>query len=59
MERVPCTIRLLKVTSSAPGWYEILEHKRLVEAAQKIDARIHIMVLLAGAQACAAARSWP
>ena len=48
MDRVPCTVRLLKVTSSVPGWYEILEYKRLVEASQKIDARIHIMVLLAG-----------
>ena len=48
MERVPCTVRLLKVTSSVPGWYEILEYERLVEAAQKIDPRIHIMVLLAG-----------
>ncbi len=48
MERVPCTVRLLKVSASVPGWYEILEYKRLVEAAQKIDARIHIMVLLAG-----------
>ncbi len=48
MERVPCTIRLLKVSTAVPGWYEILEYQRLVEAAQKIDARIHIMVLLAG-----------
>ena len=34
--------------SSVPGWYEILKYKRLVEAAQKIDARIHIMVQLEG-----------
>lgn len=39
MERVPCTIRLLKVTSSVPGWYEILEYQRLVEAAQKAEDR--------------------
>jgi hypothetical protein len=56
MERVPCTIRLLKVSTSVPGWYEILEYKRLVEAAQTIDARIHIMVLLAGsAGSCSSA----
>lgn len=49
IERMPCNIRLLQVTSGVPGWYEILEFARLVEAAKKVDPRIHLMVLLAGA----------
>jgi integrase len=48
IEELPCIIRLLKVSSEVPGWYELLEYKRLCEAAQKLDPRIHIMVLLAG-----------
>jgi integrase len=48
IEQVPCIIRLLKVSSDVPGWYELLEYRRLCEAAHKLDPRIHIMVLLAG-----------
>ncbi len=45
---MPCRIRLLKVSSDVPGWYEILEYQRLVEAARKVGASVELLVLLAG-----------
>jgi integrase len=48
LERVP-RVRLLSVDSDgAPEWYEVQEYKRLVDAAEKIDLRISVMVQLAG-----------
>ncbi|HMR80021.1 MAG TPA: site-specific integrase, partial [Polyangiaceae bacterium] len=45
---LPCRIRLLKVSSEVPDWYEFLEYQRLVEAAQKLGPQYHLLVLLAG-----------
>jgi integrase len=48
IDEMPCRIRLLKVGSDVPGWYEFSEYQRLVDAAAKIDPRVHLLVLLAG-----------
>jgi len=45
---VPCTIELLKVTSSLVAFYEPSDYERLVEAARQIDPRIELAVLLGG-----------
>jgi integrase len=48
LERVP-RIRLLAIdTDDVPEWYEVHEYRRLVDAAAKLDARIHVLVLLGG-----------
>jgi integrase len=42
-------IRLLPLDSDdEPAWYEVADFKRIVEAAEKIDTRTHVLVLLAG-----------
>lgn len=48
IDRMPCRIRLLKVAPAEVTFYDFDEYERLVEAARKIDPRIHIAVLLAG-----------
>jgi integrase len=45
---MPCTIRLVKARPSAPRFYEMEDFRRLVEAAEKIDTRTHVLVLLGG-----------
>ena len=45
---MPCKIGLLKVARGLPVWYERHDYRRLVAAAAELDARIHILVLLAG-----------
>lgn len=48
IHRVP-RIRLLPIdTDDTPRWYEVHEYRRLVDAASKLDARIHLLVLLGG-----------
>lgn len=44
----PCTIKLLKVDAPTPTFYEFDDYARLLEAALKIDPRIHLMALLGG-----------
>jgi integrase len=42
-------IRLLPIdTDETPEWYEVPDYRRLVEAAVKLDARGHLLVLLGG-----------
>jgi integrase len=49
IERMPCTIKLLRVErGSAASFYDFVEYERLVEAAQKLDWRTHLIVLLGG-----------
>ena len=51
MEKIPamaCRIKLLKVQSRTAGWHERADYGRLVDAAGKIDPRIHALVLLGG-----------
>ncbi len=48
IERAP-RIRLLPLDSDdVPEWYEVSDYQRLVEAAARLDPRIHVLVLLAG-----------
>jgi integrase len=50
--RVP-RVRFLPVDSDdAPEWYEVHEYKRLVDAAEKLDLRLSVMVQLAGSAGC-------
>jgi hypothetical protein len=46
-----CSIELLKVSSGAMTFYEFHDHRRLVQAAAKLDSRIVALVLL-GATSC-------
>jgi hypothetical protein len=48
IDRVPCTIELLKVHNLVPKFYEFAEYERLVEAARKISSRSALVVLLGG-----------
>jgi hypothetical protein len=51
IDRVP-RVRLLSIdTDDVPQWYEVHEYKRLVQAAAKLDARIHLLVLFGGSAA--------
>ncbi len=48
IERVP-RIRLLAIDADhVPEWYLVHECRRLVDAAAKVDPRIHVMILLGG-----------
>lgn len=48
IERMPCTIKLLKVDQPTPKFYEFEEYERLVEAASKIGRQVLLAVLLGG-----------
>jgi integrase len=48
IDRVPCSIKLLKVTRSAISFYDFDEYDRLVTAARTIDHRTYLLVLLSG-----------
>lgn len=45
---MPCTIKLLKVQSKPPPFYDFDEYGWVMEAAREIDPRSYAMVLLAG-----------
>lgn len=47
MDRVPCTIKLLKAPKTTAAFYDFEEYERLVEAAQA-DVLAHLIVLLGG-----------
>jgi integrase len=48
IERMPCTIKLLKTVTPVMAFYEDEQYADLVAAARKIDPRIEVMVLLGG-----------
>src|SRR5580658_3832739 len=48
IERRPCTIKLLKTIIPIMSFYEDDQYGRLVEAAKRIEGRVHLMVLLGG-----------
>ena len=49
IDRMPATVELVKVDHVTEAkFYEPADYERLVEAAQKIDPRIHLFVLLGG-----------
>jgi integrase len=48
VDRVPCTIRLLKVTKPTMGFWDFDEYERLVTAARMIGPNAGVIVLLGG-----------
>jgi integrase len=48
IDRVPCSVTMLKVGAALPKFYDFDDYKRLVEAAHAVDARAHLIVLLGG-----------
>jgi hypothetical protein len=48
LDRMPCTIRLLKVPKASAGFYDFDEYERLVNAAKPLDRNAHLIVLLGG-----------
>ena len=50
IERMPCSIELLKIPKSLAAFYDYDEYERLVAAAREIDHRTYLAVLL-GAEA--------
>jgi len=50
LERMPCTIRLLRVSKPSMGYYDFDEYKQLVDAARTLDRSTYLIVLL-GAEA--------
>jgi integrase len=48
IDRVPCAIRLLKTPKTSAQYHDFEPFERLVEAAQRLDARTTLIVLLGG-----------
>ena len=48
IERLPCTVKMLKVSGALVKFYDFDDYKRLVETAGAIDARTYLVVLLGG-----------
>jgi len=48
IEKMPCTIRLLRVPKRAMKFYDFEEYERLVAAAKQIDHQSYVTVLLGG-----------
>jgi integrase len=48
IERMPCTIRLLPTPPSSAKFHDFDEYEQLVSAAERLDPRAHVIVLLGG-----------
>jgi integrase len=48
IDRVPCTVTMLRVSRSLVKFYDFGDYKGLVEVAPAVDARAHLAVLLGG-----------
>lgn len=48
IERLPCTVELMKVSNAVVKFYEFGQYKRLVEAAERYYVRSLVMILLGG-----------
>ncbi|HVP69210.1 MAG TPA: site-specific integrase [Anaeromyxobacteraceae bacterium] len=48
IQRMPCTVELLKTAQGLVEFYEPSDYERLVEAARQLDPRIELLVLLGG-----------
>jgi integrase len=48
IDRMPCTIRLLRIPKTSMGFYDFDEYERLVEAAEALDPVTYLIVLLGG-----------
>lgn len=48
LDRLPCTVRLLKISKSSARFHDFDDYERLVTAARETDARAYVIVLLGG-----------
>ncbi len=48
IERMPCTVKLLRTSTTEAAFHEYKEYARLIEAARSVDERAHLAVLLGG-----------
>jgi integrase len=48
IERMPCSIKLLRVSKDSPRFFDFDEYERLVDAARILDSRTYLIVLLGG-----------
>lgn len=48
IDRMPCTIRLLRVTTSSAGFHDFDQYERLVDVAETLDRETRLIVLLGG-----------
>lgn len=48
IERMPCSVKLLRVPKGSTNFHDFDEFERLVEAARELDPRTHLVVLLGG-----------
>jgi integrase len=48
IDRMPCTIRLLRVPKTSMGFYDFDEYARLVDAAKTLDPVSYLIVVLGG-----------
>jgi integrase len=48
IRQMPCTVDLMKVSNTVVKFYEFGQYKRLVDASQRYDERVHLVVLLGG-----------
>src|SRR5438067_1042618 len=48
IDRVPCTIKLLRVSKSSAHFYDFDEFERLIAAARTTDTRAYLLALMAG-----------
>jgi integrase len=48
IDRMPCTVRLLKTVRPSPGFHDFDDYERLVEAAKEIDREGQLIALLGG-----------
>jgi integrase len=48
IDRMPCTIRLLRVTTGSAAFLDFEEYKRLLDAARRDGPRAHVITLLGG-----------
>jgi integrase len=48
IDRVPCTIRLLPIAKPSASFHDFDDYERLVEAADAMDPRAYLIVLLGG-----------
>jgi integrase len=48
IDRMPCTIRVLRISKPSMGFYDFDEYEQLVAAAKATDPNAHVTVLLGG-----------
>jgi integrase len=48
LDRMPCTIRLLRTEKSSPQFHDFDQYEQLIEAASVIDSETQLVVLLGG-----------